>query len=512
MRARASFVVAAVTLALLVPGSGQAGTPPPGWTHPKLVHNFAQFDGDGWDLVTFNQRAYAALGVPEDGVRRLYFKTNDTATGTFRSERVAEFPGDTIVKTVSIGVAPNGNVYIAYGLDPSVGPRSVFVATNASGSWVSTPVPATGDQGAISEPAFPDLAIQGDGTVAVVFQADRQACQGSLGFGDILLTRFANGTFTTPTNLTLNNSDGTRCVFNTFPALAASGNTLHLAYRWVSGTGPGVQLHYRTGSLLNATDETVDATAASIEGYEINEFGIDIVADAAGVPHIGYTTMNDVAASSLSMRYATKPGGTWTLEEVRQATSRVRGPSVAIAVDQAAVAYGVGGDVFVATRGTAGAPWVNHDLNASTSQNFDPQIAAAAGRFHALFLEVNGPLGAEPASYVYNHEAPKPVIDFNLTGGKLFRGGQAVPMKGDINPATVREKVVINTQQFRRGKWTDFDKKTTTSTATGAWELRHAALPTGFDYRARAEVGDTVDHRAGKNPWVKFEVAGRRNH
>ena len=31
-------------------------------------------------------------------------------------------------------------------------------------------------------------------------------------------------------------------------------------------------------------------------------------------------------------------------------------------------------------------------------------------------------------------------------------------------------------------------------------------------YRARAEVGETIDHRAGKNPWVKFEVRGRRNH
>jgi hypothetical protein len=508
MRIRAITVSAALLLALVPATWGRAGTAAPGWTHPDLVHSFGQFDADTWDLITFNQRAYAALSVTENSMRRLYFKTNDTATAAFRSERVAEFPASTVVDTVSIGVAPGGNVYIAYSIDPNVGDPSTFVATDASGSWVSVPVPSTGDRGAISGPRYPDLAIQSDGTVAVAFQTQKQApCTGD---GDIFVTTFAGGAFSTPTNVTHNNTDGTLCVFNTFPSLAASGTTLHLAYRWVSSTGAGVQLHYRSGTLLNATDEVVDATSTSVSGYGIEQFGIDLVADAGGVPHIGYATANDGNASSFSMRYAVKPATTWTMEEVQEVTGRVRGPSVAVAVDQAAVAYGVGSDAFVAKRGAS--TWLVADLHTGNSQSFDPDIAAAAGRFHALFVEINGHVGAQSAAYLYQHEAPKPSVEFNLTGGKTFEGGEPVRMHGDIDPATVPERVVVHTQRLKGSRWIRVDLKRTRTNARGEWSFRHEALPAGRTYRARAEVGDTIDHRAGKNPWVRFEVLGRRNH
>ena len=85
-------------------------------------------------------------------------------------------------------------------------------------------------------------------------------------------------------------------------------------------------------------------------------------------------------------------------------------------------------------------------------------------------------------------------------------------MKGDIDPATVPERVVVHTQRLRGSRWVLVDKKTTRSNARGEWSFKHAPLPRGATYRARAEVDDTVDHRAGMNPWVRFEVAGRRNH
>ncbi|MGH2808899.1 MAG: hypothetical protein ACRDKT_16665 [Actinomycetota bacterium] len=522
MRVRAITLLIALVAALVPAGSVTAGTPAPGWIRAQLVHSFTQHDDDGWDLVTFNNRAYVAVAGQEDGFRRLYLKTNDTATGTFRSERVAEFPGDTVVRTVSIGVAPNGDVYIAYSLDPNVGPPATFLATDASSSWVSIPVPTTGDSGAIAAPEHPDLAILSDGSVAVAFQATQQSpCTGT---GDIFVTTFSAGAFSTPTNVTHGNTDGTLCVFNTYPALAASGTTLHLAYRWVSNTGAGVQLHYRSGSLLNSTDETVDATATTIDGYSIREFGIDMVVDNDGIPHIGYVTENDTNVTSVSTRYATKSGTTWTLEEVQRVTEgrAVSGPSVSVAVDQAAVAYTVDGagddpggstqsQAFIAKRAGAGQPWAIDNLNRGSVDDVDPEIAAAAGRFHALFLEING-LGANPFSHVYQHEAPRPTIEFNLTGGKTFRGGEPVPMRGDIDPATVRERVVINTQRKKGARWVNVDKKRVRSNADGEWSFRHPALPTGRTYRARAEVRDTVDHRAGKNPWVRFEVQARRNH
>jgi hypothetical protein len=197
----------------------------------------------------------------------------------------------------------------------------------------------------------------------------------------------------------------------------------------------------------------------------------------------------------------------------------IRLPSIAVKQSTPGVAYSVassgGGGSFQAQAfyGTRSGPgsWTVRNLNAGDEDDFEPQIGAAAGNFHVVFLETSGP-PATPYSYVYQHEAPRPSIEFNLTGGATFSGGEAVPMRGDIDPATVRETVVINTQRLKGSRWVRVDKKRTRSNAQGEWSFRHAALPVGATYRARAEVGDTVDHRAGKNPWVKFEVVGRRNH
>ena len=522
MRLRGLVATTALLSGLLFPALVNAGTPPVGWTRAALVHTFDQHDGDGSDLVTFNGRAYAAVAGDEQGFARLYFATNDNATGVFRKEKVDEHPAATEYRSVSISVAPNGDVYIGYEADPDVGESDVMLATDAGGSWTSVEIPSTSASGPIESPEFPDIAARSDGSVAMVFQAHQHApCTGT---GDVFLTTFTNGSFSTPTDVTLGNEGpGNRCVLNTFPAIAAAGDTLHMAYRWVSDTTGGIQLHYRSGTLTNSTDETIDAAATTIPGFEIREFGHDIVVDSVGVPHVAYVTANG-DNSSFSTRYATKSGTAWVLEEVQRVSEgrSVRGPSVAVAVSQAAVAYTLDGadddpggsfqaQAFIAKSGAPGEPWSIANLNRGNVDDFDPEIAAAQGRFHAMYLEENG-LGSLPFSFVYNHEAPKPVIDFNLTGGKLFEGGQPVPMKGDIDPATVPEKVIINTQRYRGGKWIKVDKRRTRSNARGEWKLRHAALPTGARYRARAEVGDTVDHRAGKNPWVNFLVAARRNH
>ena len=91
-----------------------------------------------------------------------------------KKEKVADLPADSRVPQAAIAVTPNGDVYIVYEQDPEFGASTIVLATNATGSWVTTPVPLSSAGGAIESPQFPDIASLSDGSVAVVFQADQQ--------------------------------------------------------------------------------------------------------------------------------------------------------------------------------------------------------------------------------------------------------------------------------------------------------------------------------------------------
>jgi hypothetical protein len=124
----------------------------------------------------------------------------------------------------------------------------------------------------------------------------------------------------------------------------------------------------------------------------------------------------------------------------------------------------------------------------------------------ALLVAAAVAFAASPASAA----KPKPEITFNLAG-RTFTSKEKVRMSGEIDPATHAETVTLHVQRYDKDDdvWRNYDENVTKSDIDGSFRYRHSALPKG-KYRARAEVGRTSDHRAGRNRWKVYAVR-RRN-
>ena len=104
-----------------------------------------------------------------------------------------------------------------------------------------------------------------------------------------------------------------------------------------------------------------------------------------------------------------------------------------------------------------------------------------------------------PVAVVAAGELPRATVEFSVEGEE-FAGGTPVDMSGRIQPATVRERVRLETQQFRNGAWRAYDVRSTMTTRRGRFAYTHDAFPGGRRYRTRAKWAETVDHLAGRTP------------
>jgi hypothetical protein len=104
----------------------------------------------------------------------------------------------------------------------------------------------------------------------------------------------------------------------------------------------------------------------------------------------------------------------------------------------------------------------------------------------------------------------KPDIAFNLAG-RTFTSAERVKMSGDVDPATHSEPVTLHVQRYDKAdeRWRNYDRNVVKSDVDGSFSYKHPPLRKG-KYRARAEVGRTSDHRAGRNSWKQYAVR-RRN-
>lgn len=130
-------------------------------------------------------------------------------------------------------------------------------------------------------------------------------------------------------------------------------------------------------------------------------------------------------------------------------------------------------------------------------------------RMTAVVAWVLAALVAAPVAVVAAGEKPRASMQFSVEGEE-FEGGQAVEMSGRIQPATVRERIRLETQQYRNGAWRAYDVKSTMTTRRGRFSYTHDAFPGGRRYRTRAKWAETVDHLAGRTIWDRFLV--RRGH
>jgi len=105
-------------------------------------------------------------------------------------------------------------------------------------------------------------------------------------------------------------------------------------------------------------------------------------------------------------------------------------------------------------------------------------------------------------------ELPKAEMKFSVAG-ETYLGGQEVQMSGRIQPATVRERIRLETQVYKNQAWRAYDLKRTRTTRRGRFSYTHDAFPAGKRYRTRAKWRETVDHQAGRTVWDNFRVAKR---
>ena len=130
-------------------------------------------------------------------------------------------------------------------------------------------------------------------------------------------------------------------------------------------------------------------------------------------------------------------------------------------------------------------------------------------RFAGTIAWVAAAASVLPAAVVAAGELPRAAVEFSVEGEE-FDGGTPVDMSGRIQPATVRERIRLETQQFRNGAWRAYDVRATMTTRRGRFAYTHDAFPGGRRYRTRAKWAETVDHLAGRTIWDTFSV--RRGH
>ena len=490
----AALLVFSLLPASLVPAG--AGEPPGGWTKAVKVKQVA--DDLGHDAVVVDDRAHAVFAgrVGEDPERAtIFYGTNATPGASWSFEKVGEVSSVTGLRP-AIALSPEGVVHIVYHYRAADGIDRLDVANNADGTW--TIAPLAGPGGADIELArFPDIAMRPDGSPAIVFTGAQQApCTGE---SDLFLTEYSGTEWSQPTNVS---AVDTNCREHTFPALAAGADGLHLAYRAVDPVTSEVGVHYRSGALTNATDETIDPVADG----EVLEFGVDLILDGTGSPHVVY--LANIAGTGDSVWYAGRDAGQWTPGLVLGGGGEpITGdPSIAIGADGPAVGFAEGDSAFVGEDTTEG--WNIKNLNVESTRNRDVVLASTPGNLlHAVLIRHR----SDDDQLLYMHEAPRAQTEFAVAGAE-FRGGEEVDMSGDIDPATVREQVKIETQKFKDGSWRAYDLKKLRTRANGSFDYTHEPFPAGKKYRSRLIWGDTIDHLDGRTVWDNFLVERKRAH
>ena len=113
------------------------------------------------------------------------------------------------------------------------------------------------------------------------------------------------------------------------------------------------------------------------------------------------------------------------------------------------------------------------------------------------------------SAVVLAEDLPRAQVDFSVEG-RTFDGGEKVDMVGDVDPATVSEKIRLETQVYKNDVWQAYDIKRTETNRRGKFSYTHEAFPAGKRYRTRALWSRTVDHAAGRTVWDGFKVE-RRN-
>ena len=485
-------MVAALLVTPLLGAS--AGEPPGGWTQAKRIKRVS--DDLGHDAVVVNDRAHVTFAghLGDDPAEvRLYYGTNDTGGAKWDFEVVKTFvsPGE-----MRPSITLNGDVvFIAYQYQTE-GQHAVEVATRTEGTWDFEMLAGPEAGGSVAA-RTPDVAVPDGGQPLVVFVDSQDApCPGD---ADLFVSEYAGGEWSTPENVSANDS---ACRLHTAPALAGGPGGPHLVY-WAEDPLDGeTTLHYRSGALTNDTDETVDAG----DSGATMELGVDVTADDTGTPHAAYLT------DEPAVMYARWDADAWSTTPVLagEGITVTGDPSIAISSNGPAVAFteGVeaeGPDALLAEDTAEG--WNLKDLNAEQGPNRAPVLASETGeRLHAVLIR-----SPDRDSLMYLHEAPRAKVDFAVAGAE-FRGGQAVDMSGDIDPATVREKVKIETQRYRNGGWRAYDIVRFRTRANGSFDYTHESFPGGFKYRSRLIWGDTIDHLDGRTVWDNFLVNKKRAH
>lgn len=485
-------LVAALLVAPL--GSVGAGEPPGGWTQAKRIKRVS--DDLGHDAFVVNDRAHVAFAghVGDDPNEvRLYYGTNagEGAKWVFEVVKTFTSPGEMRPAIAVTG----GVVHVVYQYQSNE-QHVVEAATNTGGTWTAE-VLAGPEGDAIASARTPDIAVPDGGVPTVVFVGAQAApCPGD---GDLYVSEYAEGSWTAPENVSANDSG---CREHDSPALAGGAGGPHLVYRAVDPISGATSVHYRSGALTNDTDETVDPGDAGA----IAELGVDVTSDDTGRPHAVYVT------DEPAVMYAVRDADTWSTAPVLagQGLTFTGDPSIAISSNGPAVAFtevledGTS-DALLGEDTTEG--WNIKDLNREADSNRSPVIGPAdGGRLHSVLIRAT-----DRDSLMYLHEAPRAEVDFAVAGAE-FRGGQDIDMSGDIDPATVREKVKIETQRFRDGAWGAFDMVRFRTRANGSFDYTHDGLPGGFKYRSRLIWGDTIDHLDGRTVWDNFQVNRKRAH
>jgi hypothetical protein len=208
------------------------------------------------------------------------------AVAAVASEAAAAWYLDTIDATATlsrqnaVAVDSQGVAHVAYVKYTGGTPTQILLyATNASGSWVTTPIHDTGNRA-----EFTEIAVDSNDKVHICFST--YYAPG----GDLFYATNASGAWvTTPV------ASGSRA--RDCDIATDSNNKAHISYYDIDG----YDLKYATNASGTWTSQTLDATGNVGESNSI-------AVDSANKVHISY---HDSGVSTNDLKYATNVTGTW---------------------------------------------------------------------------------------------------------------------------------------------------------------------------------------------------------
>lgn len=307
------------------------------------------------------------------------------ATPGWTTEPVADTTDTTTQRDASIAVDSADHVHLHYSYDEHIGTAAYqynVYATNAAGTWTSTPVANPSDVNA-------NIARDSTGAVHVSY----------LDFSGLTHAVYGSGVWTTEVADAQAFCDASLAVDST--------DKIHLAYR--ASASSRDELRYASNASGAWSSHVVDAFDPS--GCDLSGRRVAVAVDSAGAAHIAYAG----APPAQGLKYATNQGGSWTVAVLDQGH-----------IGQVSAAADGNGKMHIVYVDSAGrlrhahntpGTWTIEDI-ASTGSH--PSLALdAAGNAHvSYFYQGNGDL-----RYAHTVSGAWQVVSVADAGAAQFTSG-----------------------------------------------------------------------------------------